>query len=100
MKLYKEIESNNKQISIKDIVYMSSQLNKFIQTYDKCIYEIDDTQRQVMNRLEDIVHLLKRREFDYLFEDKIRLIDWDTTETKFDPMELKAWNEFFKKNPY
>lgn len=100
MKLYKESESNNKKISIKDIVYMSSQLNKFIQTYDKCIYEIDDEQRQVMNRLANIVHLLKRREFDYLFEDKIGLIDWDTTETKFDPMELKAWNEFFKKNPY
>ena len=100
MKLYKESDSNNKKISIKDIVYMTSQLDKFIQTYDKCIYEIDDDQRQVISRLEDIVHLLKRREFNYLFEDKIDLIDWDTTQSKFDPQELQAWKEFFKKNPY
>ena len=100
MKLYKESDSNNKKISIKDIVYMTSQLDKFIQTYDKCIYEIDDDQRQVISRLEDIVHLLKRREFNYYFEDKIDLIDWDTTQSKFDPQELQAWKEFFKKNPY
>lgn len=79
---------------------MSSQLDKFIQIYDKCVYEIDEDQRQIMNRLEKIVHLLKRREFDYLFEDKVNLIDWDTSSSKFTPEEYNAWKEFFKRNPY
>jgi hypothetical protein len=99
MKIYND-SSNNKQIAIKDIVYMVTQLDKFIQLYDKCIYETDDEQRRAITKLEDIVHLFKRRDFDYLFEDKIKLIDWDTTSDKFTPDEIKAWREFFKKNPY
>jgi len=79
---------------------MITQLDKFIQLYDKCIYETDDEQRRAITKLEDIVHLFKKRDFEYLFEDKINLIDWDTTTSKFTPDEIKAWREFFKKNPY
>ena len=101
MKIYQDnIKNKRNKINIKDVVYMTSQLDKFVKLYHKCIWETDDEQRQTIQSLSEIVGLLKRKQFETLFENDIDLIDFDVSNSKFEPEELKAWNEFFKRNPY
>ena len=102
MKIFKsaEFSKHPDMINIKDIIYMTSQLDKFVKLYDKCIRETDDEQRYLLNRLEDIANCLKKQQYDYLFEDNIKMIDWDPSNAKFEPGELQAWRDFFKRNPY
>ena len=89
-----------KPINIKDIVYMTQQLDKFVTLYDKCIWETDDEQTETLRRLSEIVKLLKNRQYETLFEDDVCLIDYDLTKTNFTPEELKSWNDFFRRNPF
>lgn len=100
MKLYQKIEKDRLKINIKDIVYLTSQLDKFIQLYDKNFYEETDEQRLAIQRLKEITTLLKRRQYDTLFEHQEHLIEYNVSNEKFEPEELKAWNDFFKRNPY
>ena len=81
MKLYKDPNAK-KPINIKDIVYMTSQLDKFVKLYDKCIWEQDTEQQETIKKLGTIVDMLKRRDYETLFEAE----------------ELKAWHEFFERN--
>ena len=97
MKLYKDPNAK-KPINIKDIVYMTSQLDKFVKLYDKCIWEQDVEQQETIKKLGTIVDMLKRRDYETLFEDYVGMISYDVNNVKFEPEEIKAWNEFFERN--
>lgn len=97
MKLYKDPNAK-KPINIKDIVYMTSQLDKFVKLYDKCIWEQDAEQQETIKKLGTIVDMLKRRDYETLFEDYVGMISYDVTNVKFEPEEIKAWHEFFGRN--
>lgn len=89
-----------KPIHIKDIICMTKQLESFVTVYEKCVWETDEEQRQSLNRLTEIVRLLKNKKYETLFGDDVTLIDYDPKTTNFTPEELKSWNDFFRRNPF
>ena len=102
MKIYQtnEVEQKKEPINIKDIIMLASQLDKFIEVYDKSIYLQNEEQREALEQLKVISAYFKKHDYQTLFEDKIQSIDFNPQNSKFTPEELKSWEEFFRKNPY
>lgn len=101
MKMYINPKTNEgKKIPIKDIVYLTSQLRKFINVYEKCIYLDDEKSQNAFRNLKEILRCLENRDYQMLFQQHYNDIDFDPSTSNFTPEEIVAWNDFFHKNKY
>lgn len=102
VKVYQSNDAEKKpeMINIKDVIMLASQLDKFIEVYDKSIYLQNEEQREALEQLKVISAYFKKHDYLTLFEEHVQDIDFNPNNTKFTPEELKSWEEFFRKNPY
>lgn len=90
----------NNKINIKDVIYMASQLDAFIQVYEKNVRLKKEEDVIALQRLKEINQMLKQHRYQELFGVDTQLIDFDIEKTSFSDEELLAWEDFFTKNPY
>ena len=97
MKIYLKKHDEKKRINIKDVVYFTSQLEKFINVYSKMILFKNDNVSVTSIVLKQILQLFKQQKYDYLFKECIDNIDFDPDNVNFTDEEIEAWEAFFGK---
>lgn len=101
MKIYTtNMNENRSKINIKDLVFMFNNIDDMLKVYTKSVWIINEEQREAINKLREIVEMFRRKQFDELFEDHLMDIDFTPDTEKITRDELKAWHEFFRKNPF
>lgn len=64
------------KISLGSIKFLTSQLEEFINTYEKNILIKTEDDRNRLNSLKEILRLLKAERYDMLMNDPGRIIDY------------------------
>ena len=86
MYLYGYFENEEKpKISIEAIQYLSSQLEKFLNIYEKEVYVDEPKDMETLRRLREISTLLKQQRYDQLIVDPSAVIDFNTQISEYLP---------------
>lgn len=97
MNIFFKKHDDKKRINIKDVIYFTSQLGKFLNVYEKFILIKNDEDRAAIISLKQIHHLFDTRQYEYLFREHIDNIDFDPSNANFTDEEIEAWEAFFGK---